>query len=44
MSDLVVSLPPALPATARPAAAYARASLAPATLRAYRAGWQAFSE
>src|SRR6476620_3957437 len=43
MSDLSVPLPPALPAT-RPAAAYARASLAPATLRAYQAGWQAFSE
>src|SRR3954463_12193715 len=43
MSDLPAPLPPALPAT-RPAAAYARASLAPATLRAYQAGWQAFSE
>jgi hypothetical protein len=31
-------------ATTRPAAAYARASLAPATLCAYRTGWQAFSE
>ena len=35
---------PALPAATRPAAAYARASLTPATLRAYQAGWQAFSE
>ena len=43
MSDLSMPLPPALLAT-RPAAAYARASLAPATLRAYQAGWQAFSE
>src|SRR4051812_9582028 len=43
MSDLPAPLPPALPAT-RPAAAYARASLAPATLRAYQAGGQAFSE
>ena len=44
MSDPPVPLPPALPATTRPAAAYARASLAPATLRAYQAGWQAFAE
>src|SRR3954447_13318517 len=43
MPDLPAPLPPALPAT-RPAAAYARASLAPATLRAYQAGWQAFLE
>ena len=43
MSDLPAPVPPALPAT-RPAASYARASLAPATLRAYQAGWQAFSE
>jgi site-specific recombinase XerD len=34
---------PALSVT-RPAASYARASLAPATLRAYQAGWQAFCE
>jgi hypothetical protein len=39
MSDL-----PVLPAATCPAAAYARSSLAPATLRAYQAGWQAFSE
>jgi integrase len=44
MFDPPVLAPPALPATTRPAAAYARASLAPATLRAYQAGWQAFSE
>ena len=44
MPDLPAPLSPALPATTRPAAAYARASLAPATLRAYQAGWQAFSE
>jgi hypothetical protein len=44
MSNPPAPLPPALPATTRPAAAYARASLAPATLRAYQAGWQAFSE
>ena len=43
MSDLLAPLPPALPAT-RPAAAFARASLAPATLRAYQAGWLAFAE
>jgi hypothetical protein len=43
MSDLVVPLPPTLPATG-PATAYARASLAPATLRAYQAGRQAFFE
>jgi hypothetical protein len=31
MPDLLVPAPSALPATTRPAAAYARASLAPAT-------------
>jgi hypothetical protein len=44
MFDPPVPLPPALPATTRPAVDYARASLAPATLRAYQAGWQAFAE
>src|SRR5829696_7978557 len=44
MSDPPAPAPPALPATTRPATAYARASLAPTTLRAYQAGWQAFSE
>jgi hypothetical protein len=43
MPNQPVPAPPALPAT-RPAAVYASASLAPATLRAYQAGWQAFSE
>ena len=38
-----MSEPPALPATTHPAATYARASLAPATLRAYQAGWQVFA-
>lgn len=36
MSDPPASLPPALLATTRPATAYARAWLAPATLRAYK--------
>ena len=44
MSDPPTPLPPALPAATRPAAAYARASLAPATLRAYQAGWLAFAK
>jgi integrase len=43
MSDPAVPPAPPLPSP-RPAAAYARASLAPATLRAYQAGWRAFSE
>lgn len=42
MSEPLVPLSPALPAT-RPATTYARASLAPATLRAYQAGWLAFA-
>jgi hypothetical protein len=41
MSDPAVLPAPPVPAS-RPAEAYARASLAPATLRAYQAGWQAF--
>jgi integrase len=44
MSDPPEPLPPALPSITRPAVDYARAPLAPATLRAYQAGWQAFAE
>jgi hypothetical protein len=39
---MTVPAPRPLP-LATPAAAYARQSFAPATLRAYRVGWEAFA-